>query len=187
MLDLKVPRLSSKDIIIKLDKETKNVFNMFLKEYDDDSLIFKISLTNSENYVSFLRRKFGTDKKKKIFLDDDENTIVGYDNKKGYSYYEYYIDAINDMTTRFKSNRFWIIELTSRELMCLQKKCFGEIICDSTAESTKLDNHFDIKNIKCFAFHVPGILMLSLNTGTKENFFRSASVKKDLPYSLFSQ
>ena len=93
---------------------------MFLKEYDDNSLIFKISLANSENYVSSLRRRFGN-KREKVFLDNDENTIVGYDKKKSHSYYEYYINTINNITTRFKSINFWISELTSKELMCLQK------------------------------------------------------------------
>lgn len=149
-LDREIPCISKKPFLGVIEHvATKNNFNAFLKEYDDDSLIFNISLTNKDTYISSLNKRFAN-KGKKVLLASNE--------KRGHTfnldYCEYYINIIKNIL----GDILWVNELTSREMRSFQKKCFGEMVFSPSIDIIKDGNVGLMKNFYCFVFHVPGFL-----------------------------
>lgn len=177
-LDREIPFISTTSIVdVYKEYVTENNFNTFLKNfnaflknYDNDSLIFNISLTNKNNYIRSLNERFASKKNKVLFIDDKGKT-------RRVNYCEHYINSVKNMP----NDMIWVNELTSRELRCFQKNCFGEIIFDSSTNTIKDDL---IKNRDCYVFHIPGLLYV---LSKKDKCLKINFVQTDLPYNLFNE
>lgn len=182
ILDRKIPSTSTTSFInghkYSLTKNNFNAFlnnfNAFLKEYDNDSLIFNISLTNKDAYISSLNKRFA----------DGEKEVLLVSNKKFYTYNIDYCEYYKNIIKSIPDNILWVNELTSRELRCFQKRCFGEIIFGPSINLIKDNNIRSIKNIDYYVLHVPGFLYTAFEN---DKCHRNALVLVDLLYNLFNE
>lgn len=183
-LDREIPFVTTTSLIdVYKDIFTENgfntflkYFNLFLKEYDNDTLIFNISLTSKNAYISSLNKRFAS-KENIAFCPSGEGIISEF------KYCEYYINIIKNIP----NDMIWVNELTSRELRCFQKNCFGEIIFKSSINRIQDDliddNGMLMKNIDCYVLHVPGLLYTPFK---KDKCQKINFVETDLPYNLFN-
>lgn len=185
-LDREIPFIV-KTTLVDVCKEifTKNNFNtflknynLFLKEYDNDTLIFNISLINKNDYISSLRKRFFK-KRNTVVCLNNENTLDKF------IYFEYYIKIVKNIP----NDMIWVNELTSRKLKCFRERCFGEIIFDSSIDRIehvlrKIDGDILMKNIDCYVLHIPGLLY---NYFKKDECQKANYIKMNLPYNLFNE
>jgi len=170
LLDRLVPYFSQKIVVDKMKSKTKNTFDRFLKEYDEDSIIFEISLVDKNNYCQSLLKRFNDNQKDKKKY---RQVLVIRNNKIDICpCHEYYGSLIMSLKT---IDIFWINELTTKDLYHPHKKCFGEIILSASIEKT---NNIDT-GIPWIIFHIPGIIIFNDAIFNASPYGGSASVKED--------
>ena len=188
-LDREIPLLLRENFVnvykLIFTKDDFNAFlknyNLFLKEYDNDTLIFNISLINKDDYILSLKKKF---------TDNRRNTVFPFNIKTGKldrskKYREYYINILK----KISNDTIWVNEITSRKLRCFREKCLGEIVFDSSIDKIeynliKNDDDILMKNIDCYALCIPGLLYSYFEN---DEIQRINYARTTLPYSLFNE